>query len=326
MLLDPNDLLLFARVAETGSFSRAAERVQLPKSTVSRRVSSLERQIGERLLHRTTRKLTLTDFGHALLEHARQIAAEAEDATALALQRQAQPSGRLRVTMPSDLATGTLAPVIADFVAQHEAITLEMDLTPRRVDLIGENFDLALRMGELPDDSTLSARKLGEFTLGLYASPAYLKSAGTPKEPQDLLTARALVLLARNGDPIAWRLHRLDARTHDADLVHAGWNGLPERRFSANSPEMLVKLACAGVGIAAVADFSVKPLLDSGELVRVLPQWALVPTTAWAVFPSRRWMPAKTRAFVDALAVHFDSDAVKGCRVHEEAMARALHA
>src|SRR6185369_1832103 len=149
MNLDANDLLLFARVADTGSFSRAAERTGLPKSTVSRRIAALEKRLGERLLQRSTRKLAITEFGHGVLDHARALAAEVDGAQALAQHRQAKPSGRLRVSMPGDFASVALPHMLADFVAAYPSIQLELDLSPRRVDLIGENFDLAVRMGEL---------------------------------------------------------------------------------------------------------------------------------------------------------------------------------
>src|SRR5689334_18641463 len=137
--IEPNDLLLFARVVEDGSFSRAGERLGLPKSTVSRRLAALETQLGERLLLRTTRKLTVTDFGHSVLDHARHVADEVDAASALAQHRQAKPSGRLRVSMPGDFATLVLGRVLGEFVERYPDISLELDLSPRRVDLIGEN-------------------------------------------------------------------------------------------------------------------------------------------------------------------------------------------
>ena len=162
--IEANDLLIFARVADLGSFSRAAERLGLPKSTVSRRVAWLESHLGERLLLRTTRRQTLTEFGSLLLEHARQVVTEVEAVTALREHRQAAPSGRLRVSMPSDFANLVLADRLAAFVALHPAISLELDLSPRRVDLLGEGFDIAVRMGALPDDALLAARRLTVFS------------------------------------------------------------------------------------------------------------------------------------------------------------------
>src|SRR6476661_7252030 len=134
MDIEANDMLLFARIVEAGSFSKAAQRLDLPKSTVSRRIALLEASLGERLLQRTTRRLMLTEFGESLLEHARKVADEVEAAGALAQHRQAEPSGKLRISMPGDFANLYLTDLIADFVARYPAVSLELDLSPRRVD------------------------------------------------------------------------------------------------------------------------------------------------------------------------------------------------
>jgi DNA-binding transcriptional LysR family regulator len=309
-MIEPNDLLLFARVVETGSFSKAAERMRLPKSTVSRRIAELERQLGERLLQRTTRKLTVTDFGFGVLDHARHVAEEVEGATALALHRQARPSGKLRVSMPGDFASVTLSGVLARFVRDHPDIELQIDLTPRRVDLVGENYDLAIRMGELPEDSQLAARRLAVLTSSLYAAPGYLAAHGDPQAPEALLDLHGLMVLSRTGDPHPWTLRR---GTDDE------WQGLPRRRTAANSPELLLRLARGGAGVAAVPDFFAEPYVHRGELVRVLPDWEHRPGVAWAVFPGRRLMPAKTRVFLDALAreLSVSPEAEARCRDEE---------
>jgi len=293
--LEPNDLLLFARVVEEGSFSRAAERLGMPKSTLSRRMVELEAQLGERLLLRTTRKLTVTDFGNAVLSHAQQVTAEVEATLALTQHRQLEPSGRLRVSMPGDFATDMVAPLLAEFIAKHPAISLELDLSPRRVDLIGENFDVAIRMGDLPDDASLAARRLAVFSVGLYASPAYLRRRGLPPEPEALMEHDVLRLLARNGEPIPWQLSRGD--------MH--WEGTPPGRATANSPGLLTRLAIAGAGITLLAEHFAEQYVRSGELVQVLGDWGLPATTAWAVFPGRRLMPARTRVFIDTLVAEF---------------------
>jgi DNA-binding transcriptional LysR family regulator len=292
--IEANDLLIFARVADLGSFSRAAERLGLPKSTVSRRVAWLESHLGERLLLRTTRRQTLTEFGSLLLEHARQVAAEVEAVTALREHRQAAPSGRLRVSMPSDFATLLLADTLAAFVTLHPRITLELDLSPRRVDLLGEGFDVAVRMGALPDDALLAARRLTVFTNGLYASPHYLAEHGEPTCPEGLLQHDTVRLPGRAGDttePGQWLLTRGEER----------WEGSPPSRVMANQPELLLILARASAGITAVPDLFAQPWLQRGELRRVLPEWCLPSHTAWAVFPGRKLMPAKTRVFIDML-------------------------
>lgn len=298
MNLEANDLLLFARVVDEGSFSRAAERLGLPKSTVSRRIAALETRLGERLLLRTTRRLTVTDFGLAVLEHARHVVEDVAAATSLAENRQIQPSGRLRVTMPGDMANVVLAPLLAEFVLEYPAITLEVDLSARFVDLIGENFDLAIRMGELRDDASLAARRIATFTGSLYAAPAYLARRGTPSEPEALMEYDALRVLSRTGAPMPWVLVRGDER----------WEGIPPSRATANSPELLMRIALAGAGITVIHDHFALPYLERGELVQVLPDWHVPPVSAWAVFPGRRLMPARTRALLNALSAKFTGE------------------
>lgn len=295
MNVEPNDLLLFARVADAGSFSRAAERVRLPKSTVSRRVAALEARLGERLLLRTTRKLTITDFGRAVLEHARRVAEDVEATAALAQTRQSEPSGRLRMTMPADLGNLLVAPLLAEFALAYPKVSLEVDLTSRFVDLIGENFDVAIRMGDLRDDASLAARRIAALGVNLYAAPSYLTRRGMPAEPEALIEHDTLPVLGRSGDPIPWVLSRGEQT----------WQGIPPGRASANSPELLMRMALAGAGIAVVNDHFALPHLNRGELVPVLCDWHLPPVSAWAVFPGRRLMPSRTRVFLDALAARF---------------------
>lgn len=291
MDLDPADLLLFARIVECGSFSLAAERVQLPKSTVSRRISLLEAHLGERLLHRTTRKLMLTEFGSSLLEHARRVADETEAAAALAQHRQGAPSGLLRVSMPADFANVAMSAVLAAFLDRYPAISLELDLSPRRVDLVAENYDLAIRMGDLPDDATLAARRIDVSSLALYASPRYTGVRGLPEHPDDLFRHDLLSLPPRVNGLIRWSLTRGKVE----------WERELPVRVLANSPELLVRMASTGIGIGASTEAIARPYLQKGELVRVLPEWSFPQVTAWAVFPGRRLMPAKTRVFIDAL-------------------------
>ena len=293
--VEPNDLLLFAHVVDDGSFTRAARRLGVPKSTVSRRLAALEAKLGERLLLRTTRKFAVTDFGHSMLEHARQVAIEVEAASSLAEHRQAEPRGRLRVSMPADFANLVLGTLLAEFVEKYPAIALEIDLSPRRVDLIGENFDVALRMGELPDDASLAARRVAVFSHSLFASPSYLGRRGVPPEPEALMEHDALHLLGRDGKPAPWKLRRGEQR----------WEGTPPARATANSPELLQRLARAGAGIAMLSDHFVESYVRARELTRVLDEWTLPTATAWAVFPGRRLMPARTRAFLDALEAKF---------------------
>jgi DNA-binding transcriptional LysR family regulator len=310
MQLEPNDLLLFARVVDEGSFSRAADRLGIPKSTLSRRLSLLEAQLGERLLLRTTRKLSVTDFGQAVLTHAQQVTAEVEATLTLSHHRQAKPSGRLRISMPGDFHE-IISEMLADFVARYSAISLDVDISPRRVDLIGENFDLAIRIGDLPDDATLTARRVALFSNGLYASPDYLKHHGTPSEPEALMEHDALHLMSRNGEPVPWQLTRNGVE----------WKGRPPGRAVANAPSLLLRLALSGAGIVMLSDHYAEPHVPTGALVPVLEDWKLPSVTAWAVFPGRRLIPARTRVFLDALEEGFTNR----CPEAQARIAKALN-
>ena len=307
--LSADDLMIFARVADDGGFSHAAARLGLPKSTVSRRVAALEEALGERLFLRTTRSLTLTDLGRSVLEHARHVAEDVEAARSVAANRQAEPSGRLRASMPHDLPNLLLAPSLAAFVSRHPRIALDLDLTARHVDLVGENVDIALRVGDLADDATLSARRLASFTGRLYAAPAYVARRGLPQQPSALAEHDALRLLSRNGEPARWTLVRGEAR----------WDGVPPGRATVNSPEVLMRMAIGGAGIAMIHDPFATRHVERGELVPVLSEWRSPPVPVWAVFPGRRLMPARTRAFLDALVEAFSGPE---CQAIEAASSR----
>jgi DNA-binding transcriptional LysR family regulator len=331
MTPDADDLLLFARVAEAGSFSRAAERVQLPKSTVSRRIAALEKRLGERLLQRTTRKLVITEFGQGVLDHARALSEEVDAALAFALSRQARPSGRLRVSMPGDFASLALEQPLAGFIRDYPGVSLELDLSPRRVDLIGENFDLAIRMGALTDDSQLAARRLAVFTTGLYAAPSLLREHGVPLTPDALRTMPGLMILSRSGEALPWQLSARAAAVSVPASTSAGQSRrgavaadhdiVPQQHVRANSPDVLIRLARSGAGVVAVADFFAEPYLVRGELQRILPDWCLPDADCWAVFPGRRLMPAKTRAFIDMM-----SKTMSVCSAAVDASAAAVNA
>lgn len=219
------------------------------------------------------------------------MASEVEAVTALSERRQATPSGRLRVSMPSDFANLLLADTLAAFIALYPAIQLDLDLSPRRVDLLGEGFDVVLRMGALPDDALLVARRLAVFSTGLYAAPVYLAEHGEPLVPDDLAEHEAIRMLQGNGEPASWTLMQGEQR----------WQGVPPGRAGANAPELLIRLACAGAGIVALPDYFAAPDVRRGALRRVLSAWCLPRPTAWAVFPERKLVPLKTRVFIDML-------------------------
>ncbi len=286
--LSADDLILFAAIAERGSLVHAAEHLGMPKATVSRRLANLEALLGQRLLIRTTRRLTLTEFGQEFLEHCRRVAEEAAATRDFVRSQEAQPRGRLRVSMPGDYARQQLSHAIATFIEAYPEIQLELDLTSRRVDLIGERFDLAIRMGTLESDATLVARKIDELRFGLYASPIYLALHPAPKHPDDLERHAAVRMFAARGGAVPWRL------THGK----AVWEGVVPGRLTLNSPDMIQHLLLAGAGIGAMPCRYVEEDLRRNRLVRVLSQWSLPTVPAWAVMPTRRYLPAKTRAFL----------------------------
>jgi DNA-binding transcriptional LysR family regulator len=277
---------------DAGSFSKAAERTGLPKSTLSRRITALESKLGERLLTRSTRRLAITEFGERILDHARRLLEETEAASAMALHRQGTPRGVLRVSMPPDFRELDLTPMLLQYAASYPEVRLELDLSPRRVDLLAERFDLAVRAASrLPDDGTLVARKLCEMPNGLYASPAYLKRYGMPASPPELLDHVGLRLIGGNGEPQPWRLSRGEE----------SWEGLPNGPLAVNSPSLQRDLAAHGMGIVALDQRFAGKMLEQGLLQRVLPEWCLPTVTLWCVTPGRRLIPARTTTFIEML-------------------------
>lgn len=286
--ISADDYILFAAIVEQGSLVRAAEHLGMPKATVSRRLTNFEAALGQRLLLRTTRRLTLTDFGQEFLDHCRRITEEVASTQDFVRSQEVRPRGRLRVTMPADYAKHTLSRAIATFIDAYPDIQLDLDLSSRRVDLIGERFDLAIRMGALEDDATLVARKIDELGFGLYASPIYLALHPAPKHPDNLAHHAAVRLLSARGSPVAWKLLR----------GKTVWEGVPAGRIALNSPDMIQQLLLDGAGIGALPDHFAAEDVRRKRLVRVLPEWCLPSMPAWAVLPMRRFLPAKTRVFL----------------------------
>jgi len=285
-----DDLILFAQVMTKGSFTHAAEYVGLPPSTLSRRITNLENLLGERLLMRTTRKLMLTDFGDHILEHARRLVDETEAAKSLALHRQETPQGTLRISLPTEFRELFLDRVFTQFREKCPQVRLSMDFSPRRVDLIAERFDLAIRVAAaLPDDNTLVARRIVPLHNGLYASPEYLRRHGTPATPEDLVAHQGLVFTAGSGEMQPWDLRRGDEH----------WRGLPNAELSSNAIGLNEMLAVEGLGIVALSDRFSKCWVEQGKLVQVLPDWKLPDLYVWCVMPGRRLLPLRTRVFLD---------------------------
>ncbi len=286
--ISADDYILFASIVEQGSFARAADYLSIPKATVSRRLGMLETALGQRLLVRTTRRLSLTEFGQEFLDHCRRIAEEVASAQDFVRSRDAQPRGKLRISMPEDYARRTLARALSTFIETYPEIELELDLSSRLVDLIGERFDLAIRMGELANDSTLVARKLDEQHLALYASPIYLGLHSIPQHPDELQHHAALRMSSSQGLPLPWRLTR----------GKETWEGIPPGRMTLNSISVIQQLLLDGQGIGMLPVPFAEEDVRSKRLVRVLPEWCFPSSTAWAVMPMRRHAPTKTRVFL----------------------------
>lgn len=290
--LHANDLILFASIVEAGSFVGAAETTGLPKATLSRRLAHLEDALGERLLQRSTRRLVLTEFGERMLEHARRLSEEAQAASVFAQHRRDEPQGVLRVSLPPEFRELSIVEIISGYVRAFPAVRLDLDLSSRRVDLIAERYDIAVRAAErLPDDSTLVARPISVLRSGLYASPDYLRHHPPITTPDNLHDHTGLMLASAGGERQAWRLTHADRR----------WNGLPRHTLSANSLGLQQALAEEGLGIVALGERFARERLQAGHLVRVLPDWSAPSTTVWCVTPGRHLLPRRTLAFIEHL-------------------------
>ena len=283
---------LFVEVAKAKSFSRAADALGIPKSTLSRQIVLLEQAVGLQLLSRTTRKVDLTAAGKLYLERCERIV-NAAHAAHEELQTLAQtPSGPLRINMPADFATDFLADAFAEFSQRYPAITFHLDLAaPEHAGQVFQTGDVSIELGHLPD-STQIARLLGSIPAYLYASPAYLAQHGTPRHPSDLKDHDCIEFRASNSaSRTVWPFIRGQER---CDIEPLG-------RFSVNSIAMVRRLASLGVGIAALVEAGCQSELRDGSLVRILPEWHAGPFPVFAVTDTRL-LPAKTRMFVEFLA------------------------
>ena len=280
-----NDMALFVEVVKAKGFRSAGEATGVPNSTLSRRISALEKAIGLRLLHRTTRKIELTEAGQIYFERCRRIVDEARLAHEQLGEMLAQPSGVLRASLPVDFAVTYLAPLIAEFAGLYPGITFDFDLTPRRVDLVSEPFDVAIRMGE-SENSQLIARALASLTPHLYASPGYLERSGEPNKPADLDRHECLSILKAG----SWTLR--DGK-RSATVSVGG-------RFVLNSVGMSRRLATLDMGIVLMPEEVVADELASGKLRRIMPQWHGTPMPVYAITETRL-LPAKTQRFIEFL-------------------------
>lgn len=283
-----DDLLLLAQVHKAGSLSGASRQLGLPKATLSRRLSALETSVGARLFVPGASRLTLTELGEQLAERAARHDDDIAETRHWLASRESTPQGRLRVSVPAEFAMLVLAESLARFVRRYPHVELELDTTPRRVDLFNEPYDLAVRAGRV-DEPDLVARQFMLLERGLYASPIYLQARPAPQTPADLADHEFVVLTQ------AKNLYRtLHNGRQTAEVEMRG-------PLEANSIGLVLSLARAGGGIAAFPFGMVAHDVAAGTLTSVLPDWAFEPLPVTLLTASRRLMPAKTRALIDHL-------------------------
>jgi DNA-binding transcriptional LysR family regulator len=283
--MDVNEMLVFARVVQVGSFTTAAAMLGMPKSTVSRKVSELEERLKSRLLQRTTRKLSLTDAGRTYYDYCARIVSEVEEAERAVSRMQETPRGLLRVSAPVNV--DFLGPILSDFLQRYPEVRLELLCTARAVDLVEESFDVAIRAGALAD-STLIARTLGSSPWHIVATPAYLKKRGRPRSPEDLKKHDCLFFGAGR-NPVDLRLENGDMSAQVALFA----------RMIVSDWEILQEVATAGLGVALLPVFQSVKDLRAGRLKRVLPHWNPPSTPVHVVYPSSRHLSPIVKTFVD---------------------------
>jgi DNA-binding transcriptional LysR family regulator len=284
-------MAVFAKVVEAASFSAAARHFGMSPAMVSKHVQALEERLGARLLNRTTRRVGVTEVGQEYYERARHILAEMEEAESAAGDEQTAPRGRLRVTTPVSFGTHELAPAIADYLAAYPDVSIDLSLDDPYIDLVERRFDLAIRLGDLPD-SSLVARKLYALTTVVCASPVHLEKHGAPRTPADLAAHNCLVYNYATPQNI-WTF--VDQSGEEERVRVSG-------RFQATSGDALLGLALKGDGILLVPDYIVEDDLKTGRLVRLLPDYVTHQIPVYAVYPHGRYLSAKTRTFIDFLA------------------------
>ncbi|RUW81281.1 LysR family transcriptional regulator [Mesorhizobium sp. M2A.F.Ca.ET.067.02.1.1] len=289
---DLNELTMFASVARHGSFSSAALALGIPKSRVSRRIAALEARLGVRLLQRSTRSVNLTSVGQEFLKHCNEMIDAARLAFEIAEQAGEAPAGRLRVSCPVGLAHVFVAPVLWKFMRAHPAVRLDLDLTNRRVDLIAEGYDIALRVRSTIEDSQLMIRRLGISEQWLVAGPEFVSSHGPFDAPQSLHLQKGLGPAGVRGERNLWRLTAPDGQATDIEYVPA---------LATDDIHMLGQAALAGMGIAQLPRNLCGDAVRKGRLVRLLPDHTLPPHQLHAVFPSRRGLVPAVRTFLDFL-------------------------
>jgi len=296
---DLNNLVFFAKVVEAGSYSAAAEALGMQTSKLSRRVSALEAELGVRLLNRTTRKLSLTEIGKTFYGHCVALIAEAQSAKDVVHETLSSPQGLIRMSCPVGLLQGGLADILARFLAAEPQVRIALDATNRRVDVVDEGIDIAIRVRVPPlDDSDLAMRAFGPSKMILVASPKLVLRHGAPAQLADLAKI-PIVAMGYAGDKVTWRSQDKDGNSQE--LVHTP-------RLHTDDLFTLRAAALQGIGAAYMPALAVMEEMEAGTLVRLLPQLSARSGIIHAVFPSRRGMIPAVRALLDFLAAELAED------------------
>lgn len=290
-MLNPQHLATFSAIVSAGSISKAASRLGCGKSVVSRQLAKLETELGTRLIQRTTRRLTLTEVGEAVLLEAQQIDRSLANVEQITGQFQQEVRGRLRVSCPRPLGQRYLIPLLTEFTQRHPQVEITLVVEDRLSDLVAEQIDVAIRVAHM-EDSTLVARKLVPNPRVLIAAPAYLARAGTPKTPADLAHHNCLLYISGTTVRDEWTFRKGTTTT----LIRATGN------TRMNDGMALAASACTGAGITVLDRLLVEPELASGALVELLPDYVLdAGPPVYAVYPARKWLALKTQTFVTFL-------------------------
>ncbi|MFV1984255.1 MAG: LysR family transcriptional regulator [Thiohalomonadales bacterium] len=287
---------VFAAVIEQGSFSKAAEKLEITKSAVSKRITGLEKQLGVKLLHRSTRKLSLTEAGQRYFEHALQALNAAQQAEYAATEMQKVPQGTIRISSPMSFGRLHLAPIIPLFLKQYPQINIHMDMNDQLIDVIAEGFDLVLRASDLAD-SSLRARKLAPLHSVLCASPDYLAEYGTPKTPLELIHHNC-ILYTYHTVVNEW----VFIKNGEQQTIRISGN------FQINNGEALRESLIQNLGIGRLASFVTGDDIKARRLVPILTDYKMPHKTLYAVFPEKQYMPEKIRVFIDFIMQHLRDD------------------
>ena len=285
------DIAVFVQVVDSGSFTAAAERLEISKSVVSKYVSRLEDRLGARLLNRTTRRLSLTEVGHVFYERSRKGLADIEDAELEVSRMQGTPRGTLRLNTPMSFGIMHIAPGLAEFMRQYPDVTVDMNLNDRIVDVIDEGYDVSIRIAELPD-SSLVARRLAPCRHAIVAAPEYLEAHGTPRTPAELQDHNIITYRYQESAQ-EWHFHAADNKASAVPVAGS---------LTVDNSLAIRAALLAGVGIGRTPTFVVGEDIREGRLVSLLKGYETLEVSIYLVYAQRRHMSPKVRAFLDFMA------------------------